>query len=124
MWFKNSFSTFKKYTSVGILNTAIHWGVFATVYTVMKDQSISNLIGFLVAVTFSFHINAGWTFNSSMTFKKYLSMVTFMATLSWLIGKLADYTDFSPIVTLVLFSGISLVLGYLFSKHFIFRGTR
>lgn len=117
------FSTFKKYTSVGLLNTVTHWVVFGIVYAVLGDQSVSNLVGFLSAVTLSFYLNARWTFNSQMTFARYITMVIFMAMLSWLIGELADRSQFPPIATLILFSGISLVLGFLFTRHFVFRGS-
>jgi len=94
------------------------------VYAVVTDQSISNLMGFMVAVTLSFYLNAIWTFKSRITLLRYMLLVVFMAMLSWFVGEIADDNQFLPIITPVLFSVISLVLGFLFMKHFVFRGTR
>ncbi|MCW2484130.1 GtrA family protein, partial [Candidatus Symbiopectobacterium sp. NZEC135] len=56
---------FTKYVSIGIINTVIHWAVFgALVYLAAYDQSVGNLIAFLVAVTFSFFANAKFTFQA------------------------------------------------------------
>ena len=115
---------FRKYISVGLLNTFVHWLVFGMVYWILVDQAISNLVGFMCAVTLSFYLNARWTFNSKMTFWRYIAMVTFMSAVSWIVGKVADLNQFSPFVTLVVFSGLSLVLGFFFSKYFVFRGVK
>jgi putative flippase GtrA len=115
---------FTKYVSIGVINTAIHWAVFGLVYWMYPDQSICNLAGFMVAVTFSFYANARWTFESHATPLRYFSMVGFMAVLSWSTGKLADAVSLPPIATLVLFSGISLVVGFFFTKFFVFRNAK
>lgn len=44
-----------RYISVGIVNTALHWAVFSFMVYIMKyDQAVSNVLAFLIAVTFSF----------------------------------------------------------------------
>ena len=55
---------FSKYVSVGVLNTAIHWIVFGACWSMGASQSIANLIAFVIAVTFSFCVNARYTFGS------------------------------------------------------------
>lgn len=114
--------TFTRYFSIGIINTAIHWIVFYSVYMILDVQSVSNIFGFMAAVTFSFFANARWTFKSEVTTIRYIAMVTFMGTLSWFIGKQADSNQLPPLLTLVFFSGTNLVVGFLFSKFFVFRG--
>lgn len=114
---------FTKYTSIGILNTLIHWVIFAIVYSLTNLQFIGNLIGFTVAVTTSFFLNAKWTFKSKTTISRYIVFVSFMALLSGLYGYLGDLYHLKPIVTLIAFSGTSLILGFVFSKYIIFKGS-
>lgn len=44
-----------------------------------------------------------------------------MGLMSVLVGKLSDYYQIAPIITLVEFSLISLVCGFFYSKHIVFR---
>lgn len=114
-------AVFGKYVSVGVVNTSVHWSVFWLLYAGTNDQAISNLAGFLAAVTLSFYLNARWTFNSSMSLVRYVGMVVFMSMLSWVVGRLSENNQFPPIVMLVMFSAASLVLGFFFTKCFVFR---
>lgn len=46
---------FAKYTSIGVINTLIHWVVFAIcIYAFHTGQALGNFAGFVVAVSFSF----------------------------------------------------------------------
>ena len=113
---------FSKYLTVGVLNTAIHWFVFAIgVYIFSVNQATANFLAFATAVTFSFFANAAVTFKSKPKVKGYFLFVTFMGLLSGLVGKLADYYQIAPIITLVEFSLISLICGFFYSKHIVFR---
>lgn len=50
---------FAKYTSIGVINTLIHWVVFsACIFGLHKNQALANFSGFVVAVSFSFFANA------------------------------------------------------------------
>ncbi|HFN3648675.1 TPA: GtrA family protein, partial [Enterobacter hormaechei] len=50
---------FAKYTSIGVINTLIHWVVFAVcIYAFNTGQALGNFAGFVVAVSFSFFANA------------------------------------------------------------------
>lgn len=109
--------TFFKYLLVGILNTAIH----AAVFTAMQlfagtDQAISNLTAFLVALSFSFMANARYTFRASASPLRYLMFVAGMGSLSVAVGSIADLQSWRPMVTVVVYSAISLVLGFLLSR--------
>jgi len=113
---------FVKYAMVGGLNTAIHWITFAIVYHVIEhDQMISNFAGFCVAVTFSFFVNAKWTFQSEHTPLRYFMYVGFMGALALLCGYTADAIDLNPLVTLIAFSAISLFIGFLYSSFIVFK---
>ncbi|WP_141039155.1 GtrA family protein, partial [Escherichia coli] len=67
---------FTKYMSIGVLNTLIHWVVFAfCIYVIHTNQVLANFAGFVIAVSFSFYANAKFTFNASTTTLKYMLYV-------------------------------------------------
>lgn len=113
--------TFSRYVSVGMLNTLVHFSVFFAFKTLGSTQAIANIAGFAVAVTFSFFMNAKFTFKSKATKFKYCVFVSFMGTLAYFTGAIADTLDLPDIITLITFSGISLTFGYLYSKFFVFK---
>ncbi|MBV7404096.1 GtrA family protein [Enterobacter sp. ENT03] len=116
---------FAKYASVGILNTLIHWVVFSVcIYALHTGQALANFGGFVVAVSFSFFANARFTFKSSTTTMRYMLYVGFMGTLSAAIGWEADRFGMAPLLTLVVFSAISLICGFIYSKFIVFRDAK
>ncbi|NLY34032.1 MAG: GtrA family protein [Alcaligenaceae bacterium] len=113
---------FSKYLMTGVLNTLIHWGVFFLVYVVLgSNQAVSNFVAFCIAVTFSFFVNARFTFQSNTSVKRYLLFVSFMGALSILFGWGADVLGALPVITLAAFSGTSLVIGFIYSRYIVFR---
>lgn len=116
---------FAKYTSIGILNTLIHWVVFAVcIYLLHTNQALANFAGFVIAVSFSFYANAKFTFNAATTTLRYMLYVGFMGTLSAAVGWTADMCGLPPLLTLVTFSAISLVCGFIYSKYIVFRDAK
>lgn len=116
------FNLFKRYMSVGILNTLLHWIIFSiAVYLLEISQAVSNLIAFLIAVSFSYVLNATYTFKKTLRVYSYFIFIFFMGALSFLTGTVADKLIWSPWVTLVIFSSLSLVLGFLYSKFVVFK---
>lgn len=116
---------FAKYTSIGIINTLIHWVVFAVcIYLFHTNQALANFAGFVVAVSFSFFANARFTFKARTTTMRYMLYVGFMGTLSATVGWEADKVSLAPIATLILFSAISLVCGFIYSKFIVFRDAK
>ncbi|WGL98762.1 GtrA family protein [Arsenophonus sp. aPb] len=114
---------FSRYFIVGLVNTLLHWGVFVSlVYIVSISQASANLVSFIIAVTFSFFANAKFTFRKKATVVRYFTFVIFMGMLSYYIGYMADKFNAHPLVTLIVFSIISLVVGFLYSKLFVFKG--
>lgn len=113
---------FAKYSFIGILNTIIHWSVFLfLVCFLQSNQAIANLIGFVIAVIFSFFANAKYTFNARATTVRFFIYTGFMGFLSLAVGAVADLQRINPLVTMLVFSVISLGLGFLFSKFIVFR---
>ncbi|EZG44239.1 translocase [Escherichia coli O26:H11 str. 06-3464] len=116
---------FTKYMSIGVLNTLIHWVVFAfCIYVIHTNQVLANFAGFVIAVSFSFYANAKFTFNASTTTLKYMLYVGFIGTMSAVVGWAADMCGLPPFVTLVIFSAISLVCGFVYSKFIVFRDAK
>ncbi|MDM3223326.1 GtrA family protein [Citrobacter freundii] len=116
---------FAKYISIGVLNTLIHWIVFGVcVYVLKINQAPANFAGFVVAVSFSFFANARFTFNASITTMRYMMYVGFMGILSAVIGWVADNFSLAPIITLITFSLISLICGFIYSKFIVFRDIK
>lgn len=114
-----------KYSSIGVLNTAIHWLVFtACLYLLSTSQGIANLSGFLVAVTFSFFANAYFTFKRRATGARYIVFVAFMGFLSFFTGYLSDSLQLPPIATFIIFSPLSVITGFLFFNFFVFKGSK
>lgn len=113
---------FLKYCSIGVVNTALHWLIFGLCFTLLNlNQSTANLTAFLVAVTFSFFMNAKFTFNQAPTGLKYILFTVFMGFLSYITGLISDKLSLHPILTLLSFSIISLAFGYLYSKWIVFK---
>ncbi|EKS6730537.1 GtrA family protein [Enterobacter mori] len=113
---------FARYTSVGVVNTVIHWAIFALCYYRLgSSQALSNLAGFVFAVSFSFFINARFTFRSRTSTIRYLLYVGFMGTLSSCVGWVGDRLSTPPMLTAVAFSAISLVIGFLYAKFIVFN---
>ncbi|MBG6243265.1 MAG: GtrA family protein [Candidatus Symbiopectobacterium sp. Dall1.0] len=118
------FKLFSRYVSVGVLNTAIHWSCFAALFSLIGlNQALSNLVAFCVAVTFSFIANAKWTFKAKATTGRYMAFVIFMGAMATLTGYVADLLHAPAVITLIAFSGFSLVAGFIYSKFIVFRGA-
>lgn len=105
-----------KYLIVGVFNTAIHVVVFAAMQVAGNDQALSNLIAFIVAVSFSFIANSRLTFKVPVSLMRYCVFVAGMGSLSASLGYFADSQHWPPPLTVGVFSLISLLLGFLFSR--------
>lgn len=111
-----------RYGLVGIVNTLVHWVVFFSLYTLLEwSQSYSNVIAFFVAVTGSFFLNAAFTFKRAVSMKRYVLFTLFMGCLSFLTGMVSDVNALSPWLTLVIFTAVSFVIGFIWSKFFVFK---
>lgn len=112
---------FVRYTSTGICNTVLHWVIFFCLYSLLGfNQALSNVVAFFFACSFSFIVNAYWTFKSSVSWFRYLLWISIMGSVAYITGFLSECLKWYPIFTLVLFSGLSLFFGYFFAKKIVF----
>lgn len=115
---------FLVYAAIGVVNTAIHWSVFAGLLSLAFSQGWANVAGFLTAATFSFLANAKWTFQAHVSWRRYFAFTLFMGLTAFVVGESAEKMNVHPLVTLVLFSFLSLSIGFAFSKFVVFRTAR
>lgn len=107
---------------MGVLNTSVHWLIFLALINISSvGQAIANLLAFICAVTISFFANAKITFRRQTSLRRYLTYVLFLGALAWAIGKGAERTGLPAIITLIGFSVISLVTGFLYSRFIVFN---
>jgi len=109
------------YSFIGVINTALHWMIFYSFHVNGLSQSYSNLLAFTFAATFSFFMNAKFNFKSEISKTRYFLFLAGMGILSFSTGFMADYFMLSPLITLISFSGISFLLGFVYSKYLVFR---
>ncbi len=113
---------FSSYAVIGVANTLIHWQLFFVFRAVLDlSQAVSNFLAFCVAASFSFYVNAIYTFAMSASLARYLVFMACMGGLSLGVGWLADRWRAPGIVTVVVFSLVSLVCGFLLSRWVVFR---
>lgn len=85
------------------------------------SQALANLSGFIFAVSFSFFVNARFTFRSRASTLRYLLYAGFMGGLSACVGWIGDRMSTPPMLTVVAFSAISLVIGFIYAKFVVFN---
>jgi len=112
---------FGKYASVGVINTALHWAVFFILHISGLNQTVSNTFAFIAAVIFSFFVNARFTFKGEANLHRFILYTFFMGLMAALVGKTADLMHLPSLFTLIAFSSISLIIGFLWSKFIVFR---
>ncbi|WP_395306019.1 GtrA family protein [Enterobacter sp. ECC-019] len=116
---------FSRYVSVGVINTALHWMCFGALFHFMStSQALANVVAFCIAVTFSFFANAKWTFKARATSGRYIAFVAFMGIMAGLTGFVADVIGAPPVITLIAFSGFSLIAGFIYSNFIVFRNAK
>ncbi|TDV70125.1 GtrA family protein [Pseudomonas sp. LP_7_YM] len=112
---------FARYCLVGLFNTGLHGLVFFGLQRLWGlSQASSNLVGFLAAVSLSFVLNAHFTFHAHRSWRRYCAYCAFMGLVSLCVGALGDALAWPPIATLVVFTGMSLVLGFTFARQVVF----
>lgn len=111
---------FVKFALVGMSNTLIHFVSYFAIINFVGSQAFSNLIAFFLASVWSYCVNARLTFEVTPAFRRYLRFFVFNAILSSVVGMISDHLGFSVVVAPLLFSLISLVLNYIFSRRFVF----
>lgn len=113
---------FSSYTVIGVANTLIHWQVFFLLSVALDwHQARSNLVAFCIAASFSFYMNALYTFDHKLSVGGYLLFMAAMGALSYGVGHVGDLWRLHGLLTVAMFSAVSLVLGFFISKYVVFR---
>ncbi|SEN53780.1 GtrA family protein [Pseudomonas sp. NFACC39-1] len=116
---------FFSYSLVGLANTLIHWQIFFVLRVAFGlNQAMSNFIAFCVAASFSFYVNALYTFEAKASVLGYVLFLSVMGALSFIVGYLGDRWHVHGLLTVAVFSLLSLVIGFLLSRFVVFRGHR
>lgn len=115
------FREIKLYSLIGIFNTLLHALVFFILVSLSVSSAWANIGAFIVAATFSFFANAKWTFNRITNKKRYALFMITMGGLALITGWLTDYLKLPPMIAVILFSFISWIVGFIFSKKIIFK---
>lgn len=113
---------FTTYAVIGVANTFIHWQIFFVLTTAAElSQAASNLAAFCVAASFSFYVNALYTFDARVSVLRYLIFVGFMGVLSFAVGRFADVWRLNGLVTVASYSLLSLFFGFFIWRFVVFR---
>ncbi|WP_260959273.1 GtrA family protein [Pseudomonas citri] len=116
---------FFSYSLIGLANTLIHWQIFFVLRVAFGfNQAMSNFVAFCVAASFSFYVNALYTFEAKTSALGYVFFLCVMGTLSLIVGYLGDLWNIHGLLTVAVFSLLSLVIGFLLSRFVVFRGHR
>lgn len=119
---KKLWKGFTSYTVIGIANTVVHWQLFFVLRAAFDlSQAASNSLAFCVAASFSFYMNALYTFGMPTSWPRYALFMLCMGGLSLAVGWLGDHWRMPGLVTVAVFSLMSLVCGFLLSKWLVFR---
>lgn len=119
---------FIKFSMVGVLNTAIHYGVFYALYRYAGlYHLLASTAGFCFAVVHSYILNKLWTFQRRgarirAEFLKFflvsiLSLCVNLAGMAILVELLLVHPPVAQLVTI----GITLVVNFLSNKFWTFR---
>ncbi|MFJ4194319.1 GtrA family protein [Pseudomonas sp. NPDC089534] len=106
---------------IGFTSSLIHWQVFFVLAsTTSLDQAASNFAAFCVAASYSFYMNALYTFESSTSVGAYLAFIGGMAGMSYGIGYFADSQNLPGLMTLGVFTFFNLVFGFCLYRFVLF----
>lgn len=111
-----------KYILIGVVNTLLHMAIFFVLHYIFSiNQAKSNFLAFLVAVNLSYCLNSKYNFKSQYSLKKHMLFMLFMGSISYGVGFVSDYNCVNPYMTVIYFMFVSLFLGFILSKYFLFK---
>ncbi|MCP4078538.1 MAG: GtrA family protein [Gammaproteobacteria bacterium] len=117
-----------KFSTVGFLNTAIHYAVFFYLYSFLGVYHLlASTAGFCFAVTNSYFVNKHWTFGykngyQSHQFYKFLivNLISLMINLTGML-LLVDSFLLDPLLAQLVMIVITLVVNFIGTKFWSFR---
>lgn len=113
------------YLIVGALNTLVGFGIIFTLMYLGNDPTISNLIGYICGIMFSYFMNKSLTFKSKN--KSKLEFIRFIVAMliSYLLNlttlKLALNSSVDPYISQIIAGFIYTMSGFLISRFWVFK---
>ncbi|MBV4456871.1 GtrA family protein [Pseudomonas sp. COR58] len=108
--------------AIGVVATLIHWQVFFVLLSAVQlSQAQGNVAAYGVAASFSFYMNALYTFELNTSLTAYLLFIAAMGGVSYGVGLVADERHLPGLVTVLAFTLLNLLLGYGFFRFVLFR---
>ena len=112
---------FFAYCAIGVLNTVVHYAVFAATLMVINSQALANTFAFGVAVTVSFFLNSKITFKKKTSFFRFLKLALASGFVALIFGAMGDIFALHPTLTFVAYVLVNPVIGFLLAKFFVFK---
>lgn len=124
---KDEFTKLIKFGAVGVLNTAVDYGVFTLVGLLSPNIYLAQTAGYCCGVLNSYICNRKWTFKSSGRFLStelvkfvIVNVITYLASMGalWL---LADQWGINKYVAKLVLIGVTLVINFVLSRLWVFK---
>lgn len=121
--------SFLRYILVGVLNTAVGFGVIFALLFLGVLPELANLAGYALGVIVSFALNKRFTFQSSGRFSG--EFARFLAAMG--VAYAANLASFmlcyrvfglDKYLSTLVGGGVYTIVGYLLSRFFAFRGSK
>ena len=112
---------FFAYCAIGVLNTVVHYAVFAATLMVINSQALANTFAFGVAVTVSFFLNSKITFQKQVSLKRYFKLTLANGLVAFTFGAMGDILALHPLLTFVSYCVVNPIIGFLLAKFFVFK---
>ena len=116
-----SLTEFVSYCAIGVLNTAVHYGVFLGLLALVPLQTIANTAGFVCGLVVSFFLNSRFTFKKPVSFVRFLKLGLASGVVALVFGLLGDLLALHPTLTFLSYVFVNPVIGFLLAKHFVFK---
>ena len=116
-----SLTEFVSYCVIGVLNTAVHYGVFLGLLALVPLQTIANTAGFICGLVVSFFLNSRFTFKKDVSFVRFLKLGLASGIVALVFGVMGDILSLHPTLTFVCYVIINPIIGFLLAKYFVFK---
>ncbi|MGI6009346.1 MAG: glycosyltransferase [Methanomethylophilus sp.] len=128
-----------RYLFFGFLNVVVTWASYALLVLAGIDPAISNVISWVIGVTFAFVVNKIYVFESKTREKKKVGREATYFTISRIItgcisifgfpvlydlGMDQTFLGVDGFVAKIFVSCVEIVLNYVFSKYWVFRNAK
>ena len=118
---------FVKFLFVGVLNTAVGYGIiFACMYVAKLSPEMSNLVGYGIGVFFSFYSHRLYTFESKNKYQYEIAKFVFVFLVAYALNfvtlvALVRYFKVNPLYAQIISGALYVGTSFLLNKYFVFR---